>query len=247
MQGNPTGHTQSTYDLLDVFPQGGCPVCTLTLRSVKKYIGSINYDSVEDPGVQTQLQAALGFCNLHAYEWLNSAFILGTAEIYRDVVWSISKDLRAKPSPGHGIIGRLASFASGLRQGQRSRSNGSFMAPSASCPVCAVLSASETMLVATMKRALPDRGFKDAYSASSGLCIPHLRIALEPPISPNVYEVLRSRALQTQDVLVSQLGEIIRKHDYRYREELSGEERGAAARAVSHVAGAQGVTKTLIL
>ncbi|HEV2067498.1 MAG TPA: hypothetical protein VGR08_11750, partial [Thermomicrobiales bacterium] len=64
-----------------------------------------------------------------------------------------------------------------------------------------------------------------------------LRRALSQANGRGAFACLRDHALDRQDALLGHLNEIIRKHDYRHREEPSGEEKGAAIRAVRHVAG----------
>ena len=74
--------------------------------------------------------------------------------------------------------------------------------------------------------------------------LPHLRLAL--PMAPNatVFREMRARALQTQETLIAQLNETIRKHDYRFRHEPAGDEKGSPERAVAHVAGDVGAVGT---
>ena len=244
MQNNPTGQTQGTYDLLDAFKEEGCPICALGLRSVAHYIESINYDSVGDPGVRQQLKAALGFCNLHAYQWLHAAFILGTADIYQDVVRLIADDLRARSYHACALADRVRSL---FTEHGDDVTAGHLLRPSASCPACAVLGETEDRLTKTLVYALGDGGFRAAYVASAGHCVPHLRIALSVAPTAEAFATLRDHALQTEETLLMQLAEIIRKHDYRYRYEPTGVEKGAAARAVAHVAGAQGIAKLQVI
>lgn len=84
---------------------------------------------------------------------------------------------------------------------------------------------------------------RTAYEASEGLCLPHLRRALGASGDPAVFHCLRERAIRTEETLLGHLNEIVRKHDYRNRQEPSGEEKGAAVRTVIHVAGAAGIDR----
>ncbi len=105
------GYTQGYYDLRDAFRQEGCPVCRLTLAGVARYVGAINYESAADPGVRERLRASLGFCNAHAHQWLGAAHVLGTAQLYADLLARLAEELRALPVRRRG---RLASVASRL-------------------------------------------------------------------------------------------------------------------------------------
>ncbi len=243
MQSNPTTQTQGTYDLLDAFKEDGCPICRIGLHSVAHYIESINYDSVGDQGIRAQLRKSLGYCNLHAYQWLRAAFVLGTANIYREVVRVIRDDLQARTHHAHALGDRVLS----LFGDHDDEGPDNLILPTASCPICEVLAETEHRLVKTLIHGLADAGFRDAYNASLGLCIPHLRLALPAATTQVAYETVKSHALRTEETLIAQLSEIIRKNDYRYMHEPSGEEKGAAARAVAHVAGADGVANLQIV
>jgi hypothetical protein len=105
------------------------------------------------------------------------------------------------------------------------------------CPACELREESETSLIRTLVGALDDAGARTRYETSDGLCIPHLRRALGQAKRPASFSCLRDHALARQEILLGHLNEIVRKHDYRHREEPSGEEKGAATRTVRHVAG----------
>lgn len=228
--------TFSAFDLLDAFAESGCPICRLGLRSVDRFLDAMNYDSVNDPAFRKQLNDARGFCNIHAYQWLENAFVLGTAEIYRDVIATIATDLRGLSQHAPGMAARLSSLLGSSDTGSRPEP---VSAATASCPACAHLAETEQVLTRTLVQELQKPEFRERYEHSSGLCRPHLGPALEAAPSAAVFDTLRDAAVRQEERLVRQMDEIIRKHDYRYRDEAAGEERGAAHRAVAHAIGAR--------
>jgi Family of unknown function (DUF6062) len=88
---------------------------------------------------------------------------------------------------------------------------------------------------------LSEPSFRAAYLASYGLCLPHLRLTLELVTNQEDFSALRDHAVAKYDQLSQQLREIIRKHDYRFRDEPTGGERGATERAVRQVASDPGI------
>ncbi|HWV23600.1 MAG TPA: DUF6062 family protein [Thermomicrobiales bacterium] len=244
MTDQPEYSTQTAYDLIDAFQREGCPVCSLALKSVAHYMESINYDGVSDQGFREQMKQALGFCNNHAYQWLQLAFVLGTAQMYRDILNILVMNLREQTAddvePNNHIVSLLLHH-------ENQSTGDTIIHPAASCPACAHLAETEAMLVSTLVSQLDMPAFLTAYLASTGLCIPHLRMAFSSPASTSARNALRDHALKTEEHLIAQLDEIIRKHDYRFRQELVGNERGAASRAVAHVAGAKRITKLQII
>jgi hypothetical protein len=231
--------TRTYFDLLDAFGQDGCPVCRLALAGVQHSFESINYDGVNDLGFRQQTRAAHGFCNRHAYQWLQTAHILGTALIYDQLLTDTTEVLERMRFRKASILSRVV-FA-WRRRGARTDANA--LMPGGICPICMLLAEQERTLISTLVDALHEKPFRHAYAQSAGLCLPHLRRALAAAPDETAFSMLRDVAIRDQERLHEHLREIIRKHDYRYRNEPSGEEVGAAARAVAHVAAAQGIAR----
>jgi len=230
---------QGAFNLEDAFAEEGCPVCRIALQNVQRLIESTNYDALGDPGIRAELTEATGYCTVHAQQWLANAFVLGTATLYRDVIVRTLRELRGLKGRRQ-IGGRLMSALGGTRGHSELAEVG---APRRLCPACELLQGSESALIRTLVDHLRSEEVRSAYDATEGLCLPHLRRALEASTDAAVYQGLRDRAIRTEETLLGHLNEIVRKHDYRNRQEPSGEEKGAAVRAVIHVAGAAGIDR----
>ncbi len=239
MQPSRTSETQGNHDLFDAFARPGCPVCHLSLRAVSQYMNSTNYDALGDPAIRAQFEASLGFCNLHAHQWLDEAFVLGTAQMFRDVIRSVERDLKSQSFRGGGLAGRMTSLLGG-RDGANA-STSPVRRPARPCPACEVREETETRLTRTLLKGFAEEQFRTAYAESDGLCLPHLRMALAGAPRQEAFESLKARALATQETLLAHLDETIRKHDYRFQHEPAAEERGSPERAVAWVAGASGI------
>ncbi|MDQ3654606.1 MAG: DUF6062 family protein, partial [Chloroflexota bacterium] len=240
MQASRTSETQGNHDLFDAFAQPGCPVCHLSLRAVSQYMNSTNYDALGDPAIRAQFEASLGFCNPHAHQWLDEAFVLGTAQMFRDVIRSVEHDLKGQSFRGGGLAGRRASLLGGRDGGNASTSP--VRQPTRPCPACDVLEETESRLIRTLVKGLAEEQFRTAYAGSNGLCLPHLRTALSGATRQEAFDSLKARALATQEILLAHLDETIRKHDYRFQHEPAAEEKGSPERAVAFVAGDRGIT-----
>jgi hypothetical protein len=230
--------TQGYYDLRDAFRQEGCPVCRLTLAGVARYIGAVDYESVADPGVRERLRASLGFCNAHAHQWLGAAHVLGTAQLYADLLARLAEELRALPFRRRG---RLASVASRLTSRAEPVDGGdeacAVATPTARCPLCVVRAEAEDATVATLLGGLAEPAFAAAYAASAGLCLPHLCLALGRAPDAGAFDTLREAAIAGEERLLGQLREVVRKHDYRFRAEGWAGEEDAPERAVERAVG----------
>lgn len=233
--------TRTHDDLLDAFREEGCPVCRLALRDVRGYLRAISVEGgITDPEIRLRLRASHAFCNEHAYLWLEQRHLLGTAVIYDDVLTHLGEELRGLRFEQRGLLRGVSSLLhlGGGRDGGRELEE---LAAHEECPACRALALSEEMGIDVLLEGLGRPEFGEAYGASGGLCLPHLRTALIAARDEETFGALIAAAAARHDALHAQLREIIRKHDYRYSHEPVGEERGADERAVRHAVGERGI------
>jgi len=108
------------------------------------------------------------------------------------------------------------------------------------CPACRQKTDAEARLISTLREALLDPSFYTQFSASSGLCLNHFRLAceLKPSVSQEAWlPLLRKAQIACLQRLDEQLGELIRKHDYRFKNEARGDEMVSWKKAAGLVAG----------
>jgi hypothetical protein len=185
---------------------------------------------VNDPGVRERIRTARGLCHRHA--WMLATIRggnLGIALIYRDVLDTVLQELGRdvsdekrrlwplSPSEGSGMADRLA--------------------PQGPCPACIQQEEMERIYLRELLRRLNDARLGPAFTASAGLCLPHLRQALGQAED----EAQRRSLLAAQRLiwqrLLAELNEFIRKNDYRFREEGFGVEGDSWLRALASLSG----------
>jgi hypothetical protein len=221
------------YDLRDAMAQPGCPVCRLKADAVERFLDTLLWENVNDPGARQDIRQARGFCHQHAWQLIQGGAASGAVIIMRDVVQNVLRILesaRLEPAMPGGFLRRTQPAAAAELVAE--------LAPQLSCPACAQAEMVESGLITTLVEGLRgEDGLLQAYRASEGLCLPHLRQALSMARDPDVAAVLVDTQCAIWEKLEGHLSEIIRKFDYRYREEPRGEETGAAARAVAALSG----------
>ncbi len=74
------------YDLVDVCQPDTCPVCHLLEIRERRYIDSLFYESVNDPGVREKLRRAGGLCDRHTALFLAIGDALGLSIIAKDLL-----------------------------------------------------------------------------------------------------------------------------------------------------------------
>jgi hypothetical protein len=227
------------YELLEAFPQPGCPLCRQVQSAVERSLAHLFYESVTDPAVRHHLRRSLGFCQKHAWLLVEARLgdALGIAIIYHDLLGSLLKNLpkasiSSASEKSYRLLRRLPSSLKTVLQQALV-----VLAPHHPCPACEQEESSRAAAVGVLTASLKEPAFVEAFQASSGLCLPHLRQALEEVRDPLGLEILLSASREKWTALQAELAEIIRKNDYRYREEAFGPEGDAWKRVIAVMVG----------
>jgi hypothetical protein len=173
----------------------------------------------------------------HAWALVRHGASLGVAIIARDVLHTLVQILaeaQFQPPP-------LRSLQRALGQGDQASAHVvRQLAPQEGCPVCRQVGEMEDIYLGTLvEHLLGEGGVLPAFEASDGLCLPHFRRALIRVREQPVFDDLVGTQRTIWERRASQLGEVIRKSDYRVEEGLEGEERDAWLRALAALSGAK--------
>jgi hypothetical protein len=210
------------YEILDALKAGGGPICRLGNRAATRYIDTLNYEGVNDPVLRESLRKARGLCNRHAWEWTHMrGSPLGVAIVYQNLVRDLAEV--------------LASGAPLAEQGRGRRARGP-LAPAAGCPACKAADDAGVRYTMTLLKYLARPEIDEVYVNSGGLCLLHLRAAVNMAEVGQIAKLANSQAAVYRG-LDEQLGEFIRKHDYRFAGEPMEAEKDAWTRAVAAIAG----------
>jgi hypothetical protein len=215
------------WDLLEACAKPGCPLCRVSLAFVRSYLDSTMYERVNDFGVRAALRDARGYCNAHAWMLTEGyGVVLGTAIIQRDVLNAVLKAADVAPL-GRGTRQYAQYILRRLR-------------PTAECPACANQRTMEDIAVQTLLKYLDDARLAAALAETSGLCLPHFSRALELVEDSDRLQRLLRFQWQALEGLCDELSELIRKHDYRFKDEGFGEEGDSWLRATGIVSAERG-------
>jgi Family of unknown function (DUF6062) len=216
----------SYFDLVEACAEPGCPVCRLSLNLVRRYVGGILHEYVNDPGVRADFRQARGYCNEHA--WLMSGgHGLGVAILQRDVIET--------------VLALIETLSDGYNGRQSPRELLRRVRPTAECPVCAHRRAMEDITLDTLLQHIGDEELAAALASSAGLCLVHFSRALELVEDADTLKQLVELQRYTLTELRDDLAEFIRKNDYRFRDEGFGKEGDSWRRSIGIVSGEYGV------
>lgn len=228
------------YNLLEACGKPGCPVCRLEQHSVKRYLDNKLYENVNTPAWRDQLRASLGFCEEHASLAVEKRLgdALGFSIIYRDILNSILVHLKRGTAPLRterrwiSLLGKIPAEAQTLIERMFSA-----FTPRKRCPACEHRDKTTRTLLTVLMEEMKNPEMTKALETSDGLCLPHLRLALEHVRDVSVCETLLTIHRQKLESLKGELEEFIRKNDYQFAEEGFGKEGDAWLRAISTVTG----------
>ena len=242
----PSRHTVY-FELLDACRRGGCPICTMTLDTVARYLDILIYENVSDPQTRDAVVAARGYCNDHSWQLrATSGAAFGTALMYRDVLQHVVEEIGRRSDGAHrglfatgrdegGLLKRLA----GLKGS--SEGNGKdwgISDPHVACPAGRVRERYERIYLGVLLDHLGAEEFTRALRSAGGLCLVHLDQASAATRHARALERLWEVQRACLQALDEELSEFIRKHDYRFRKEgWQGREAEAPGRAVRLAAG----------
>lgn len=228
------------FELLEACQQPNCPICRLVDRATLHYLEMVFYEHVNDISLRAQLRDSLGLCRQHAWQAVQGSVAdpLGVAIIYHDVFTNV---LRRLPKNGpeavnrEGLLARLEPAARRLQDAVRKAVQA--LTPSQPCPACQQQAIADEMYLNGVRKYLDDERLQQVLRASDGLCLPHLRGALERAPDEAGFSLLLAAHRQRWAALDAELEEIIRKADYRFSGERSGSEADAWRRAIAAAVG----------
>jgi len=223
----------SYFDMIDVFKMPGCPLCRRAVNHSRSFLESLFYERVTDGPTRVGLRRSKGFCNWHA--WMSTELShsdSGIAIIYKDLL--------------DAEIRRLSGWAKGkappkgIRLGQGKKALRDFLSNWSEkdrCPVCRMVEDHERIDAQVLLDFVDEEAFSEAFEESPGVCLRHLTWILQCfPEHPNL-RLLVKKQTEKYHSLSEELGEFIRKLDYRFSTEPKGTEVGSWKRALEHFAG----------
>jgi hypothetical protein len=195
---------------------------------------------VNDPGLREELNSARGYCREHGWMLVRTGSALGVAILTKGVVKTLLHELDTVPATQGVVAGRrsLRRVLGRERPVHVAERLVERLSPQVPCPACAHARSLEGDYLKTLVKALDGSGSMERlYGSSDGLCFSHFRLALEMVTTRIAGTSLVAAQRAVWHRLEDELGEFIRKSDYRFRDEGFGVERDAWLRALAAVSG----------
>ena len=235
----------SYFEILDACREPNCPVCSLGHAAARRNLKTLIYEGVNDYGLRAKLRESLGYCHEHA--WLlpeaGESAALGIAIVHRDLLNSVRERLenikydKVQKRKFRSVVAEAISPNEGTA---REFNSARYISATAPCPACKNRDKMEELALKSIIDALEkrDEQMLAALNSSDGLCLPHLRQALESVRSAQAFDTLVTLSRDQLSALIQELDEFIRKNDHRFRnEKILERERESWQRALQRVVG----------
>jgi len=245
-------------ELKEALQQAGCPICWHMEQATRKHLWSFLREGKNNGKVYLSLVRSFRLCHRHAWllaeiESVTLEDGMSTATLYRDLLAELLRRLKweleeergkgpaAKQASGDGERGsRLQKQWRLFRRRQRiqPKARGIVMQliSQERCIACGSLEEYERVVAWGLQRFLSsqegDEAIIQRFRNSSGLCLSHFRMALEEAEDQTAVETLIEVERARMTVLLAELEEYLRKHDYRYAHEPYGAEKDSWLRAI---------------
>jgi hypothetical protein len=192
-----------TLDRLEAaLARRGCPICAEVDRTSRRYLRGLLREHKASDGVWERLRDRWGLCAAHTREMLGDEARtirgLSAATLYQ---W-LASDLLRRAGPG----------TSGWHGLGRRRFRALLVLRGSDCLACEQIGEYERAVATSLIEGLGPAGppaLHVAFERSDGLCLPHLRIALDLGPSPEVFDALAERFLASLDALVLELEQFL--------------------------------------
>ncbi|MGC9394054.1 MAG: DUF6062 family protein [Anaerolineae bacterium] len=231
------------YELRDALQETGCAICRLGEKAVARYLSGLVYANANDYQVRAEAKLARGFCNLHAWQLRDCHGAgLDMAILSADVLAEWLKALQGfkLQAPPPNLFQRLR-IALGLGGGQPDAvALAENLAPQRPCLACQTRDEAESASIHELLAQWEDPEIQAGFVDSEGLCLPHFRQTLKLVTQPAQAEAVVRRQETALSPLLEHLREFIRKHDYRFQEEMTAADGATWLKALEAVSGRRG-------
>ncbi len=216
-------------NLLDAMKKPGCLVCRIFRQASERALESFLWENVNEPDVRQGILDSYGFCPAHtrvmvAREMVTSSLPLGTNIIYEHLGRVVASELKSlRPGSPSGAISGLGGEVRGLlEKAGLAKKGGGPLHPRGECPACTVGNNGALNALHVLCEELPKQGeVQPVYLESDGLCLPHLREAIERYSAsfPRAIQLLIDDAVLRLESQSKDMKEYIRKANWAYRDE----------------------------
>jgi Family of unknown function (DUF6062) len=222
----------------DGLSSGGCPICYAARKALRRYLHSFLYEGMMSPIARQEFLDCGGFCQQHFWQakgieeecWADG---IGISILGENLLDASLNGLASLAKERFGLRKSLLKF----RRSMKERTPGSEIEPWRRCLACKVERDSEKHYLSTLEDLLGDTDFGERFKKSAGLCLRHTHASIRQWNSEAAMELVNHSTQERVRLLLDQLREFQRKHDYQFKHEPRGPEWSSPERAIDFLVG----------
>ena len=230
--------SHSYFVLFEELKLPGCPICSLALKDGRSYLESLLYESVLDVPVRLKLMDSFGFCNRHAWEIPKLPAVCSPATGFAIFASDLLRKFNLLVGARTQEPRKKSLWSLLFRQGPQKLS---LQMKARVCPACDHVGQFETFHLKDLLNSITEKEFLEAFSASQGICLPHLFLIEEKHSSHLNFPLLLQLQLGKSQSLRERLEEFTRKQDCSFQQEITADEAKAWRIAMEFLVGKPGV------
>jgi Family of unknown function (DUF6062) len=235
-------HSRDAEELREACGREGCPVCTVVRNEMERAMDTWQYEGFTDGEQREEVVRAHGFCSLHTWQLAQYNTQFQFAVVYKDILSDLLETIGDEDG---GVVGPAQTWMQAVKRWFQPRSDRHEMAYQGykRCPLCRTRTHLEQRIVECLVEIIQSEAWQILLRHSTGLCRHHFQQASHYAHGhfPEQYLILVICQRECLQRTLNDVNELIRKHDYRFREEPWGDEMTAWRRAAELCAGNVGV------
>lgn len=219
--------------LFQALERPGCPVCTVRRDALQRAMDYWQYEGFSDADDRERLVRSQGFCAHHTWQLARMPASFQLALVYQSTLPELIRKLKQRRE-------QLVPAPRGVRRWLRSRWWRDHRRQSAAappCPLCRKQQELDERLTTILLSLLASLPFCQRLSQAPGLCLAHFEQTYEHAETSEQRSFLLDCQSLSAQRLQEDLGELLRKHDYRFLQEPRGEEMTSWRRAAAFFVG----------
>ena len=224
----------SWFELKEGLKSDGCPICYIIHKSLKKYFEYLLREYALDVTVHKKMIAAMGMCNTHTWILAESKDELGIASLFETTLHKEIKLLRNTNELG---LQNLTVNSKNERKLEKFKKEIlKLLLPKGLCIACQQQKENESYYTHEMAILCEDEEFNKYYERDEVLlCRFHFLLLINETKNKDVINYFINKQRIKLDKLNYQLSEFLRKHDYRFKKEMTDLDRKSWKRLLEYL------------
>jgi hypothetical protein len=220
-------------DLKEAIKAEGCPICYIMNKSLMRYFENLLHEFALDVAVHKKMIAAMGMCNIHTWVFAEFSDKLGIASLFETTLHKEIKLLKRTSELGKNEL--PDDFKNKKKLEKHKKLINEQLSPKGYCLSCEHQRESESFYTHEILTLWSDDQFRKYYEKDDLLlCRSHFLFLVEECERKEIIDYYLATQRSKLDKINFQFSEFLRKHDYRFQNEMTDENRKSLTKVLEY-------------